>query len=627
MKRFLIVSIVLLVFPLSLMASESLPWDTDPSTVWPASSGQARMELRGDYLIDFGVEVVQAGQLQAERLTAPASVGDGRLWIYAPYGNFEAFSGGELAIGSNLRLERGNRVADFSDIRLIPTEQDRTAQLQVHDGGGNHLATITHIHALAHPERSELTLHNADLKGSAWLARHLGVPDLEGMPLGQMWLDLAIDVPADANLSRTTPDRGGLSCTGRPFWPQDDPSHIVDVELIDIGTIAYQGRETSTDRIKVAPSATLKNVGFGDAAWIPKFTTESFYTFVPRDQHPFLVWNMYRISDGRIEQLGASGVKHAFLTLNFNCTINCPGGNGHILWPGCEDVYSTGNNDDNFNQGPRDEILASEGLFWSTGSFFDPGSTGSQTNNSTTYQNRLMIKEAELSTAGADYFLDSWYVVQYDVDIWNSMGYHSISPSPSGSGWSFGPLGPFTNGPPINNWVAENTVDPMEGHEIVVLDGPTPAADYPDNMPSGHLRVLVKVTDLGGGEYRYNYAVMNFDFDHGIGEFAIPLSPGATVSETYMGGPADELDSPWPASVSANEVRFSAPAGEKLPWFTLYNFEIVVDQAPAADGGVTLVPFVDAGARDAHLPAAVLVDTLAPGSTSTVLFEDRFEAE
>ena len=68
------------------MASESLPWDTDPSTVWPASSGQARMELRGDYLIDFGVEVVQAGQLQAERLTAPASVGDGRLWIYAPYG-------------------------------------------------------------------------------------------------------------------------------------------------------------------------------------------------------------------------------------------------------------------------------------------------------------------------------------------------------------------------------------------------------------------------------------------------------------------------------------------------------------------------------------------------------------
>jgi len=79
--------------------------------------------------------------------------------------------------------------------------------------------------------------------------------------------------------------------------------------------------------------------------------------------------------------------------------------------------------------------------------------------------------------------------------------------------------------------------------------------------------------------------------------------------------------------VSASEVRFSAPAGEKLPWFTLYNFEIVVDQAPAADGGVTLVPFVDSGARDAHLPAAVLVDTLAPGSTSTVLFEDRFEAE
>ncbi|MDP0941895.1 hypothetical protein, partial [Klebsiella quasipneumoniae] len=76
---------------------------------------------------------------------------------------------------------------------------------QLLDPRGNHLATVSHIHALAHPERGELALHNADLQASAWLARALDLPVLEGMPLGQMWLDLSVQVPANANLSRTTP--------------------------------------------------------------------------------------------------------------------------------------------------------------------------------------------------------------------------------------------------------------------------------------------------------------------------------------------------------------------------------------------------------------------------------------
>jgi len=33
------------------------------------------------------------------------------------------------------------------------------------------------------------------------------------------------------------------------------------------------------------------------------------------DQHPYLVWNFYRLADGRLEQIGVSGAKHAFLTI------------------------------------------------------------------------------------------------------------------------------------------------------------------------------------------------------------------------------------------------------------------------------------------------------------------------
>ena len=225
---------------------------------------------------------------------------------------------------------------------------------------------------------------------------------------------------------------------------------------------------------------------------------------------------MYRINEGRIQQLGASGVKHAWLTINFRCEqnggVNC--GNSNILWPGCEDVYGSSTNDNNRDQGPRDEIFAGDGLFFSSPSFFDPGDTGSQTNFAGNFENRLMINEADLQTAGADYFLDSWYVVMHDIDIWNSMGYHSISPSPAGDGWTFG-LGPFTQDTPLAEWIPFPATDPNESHVGVVVDGPTPGGVYPDNQPDGHFRVLARAEEQGDGTYLYRYAVMNFDFPSG----------------------------------------------------------------------------------------------------------------
>jgi len=614
--------------------SNDLPWDTSPSTAWPAGEGQARIELRGDYLQDFGVNVVDGARIRNERLMTPVRVGDGRLWAWVPYGNFEAFNGGRLDIRSDLILRRGDRVADFRDIRLIPSEENKSAQLQILDARGNHLATITHIHALAHPERGELTLHNADIKASDWLASHLGLAELAGMPLGQMWLDLSLDVPSGADLSRTSPDRGTLSCTDRPFWPQDNanrpggrPEYLVDVRMETLSTVAYQGRQTGTDLIKVAPSATLKSVGFGDAIWVPKFSQLGLYPFQPRDQHPFLVWNMYRISDGRIEQLGASGVKHAFFTININCDINC--GSGNVLWPGCEDVYSSGTNDSNSNQGPREDIEAADGLFYSVGSFFDPNSTGSQQVNAGSFQNRLMINEPDLQVPGADYFLDAWYVVMHDIDIWNSMGYHSISPSTFSSGWTFGPLGPFVRDTPLTEWVPFPAVNADEAHVSVTIDGPTPDAVYPANQPSGHFRVLARVEDLGGGEYRYRYAVMNFDFDHGFDAFEIPLPPGAVVSDTFVGGPYDVMTTPWSVDVGPESVRFEAPNGQKLPWFTLYNFEITVDQAPGGQSNVAVVPVNTPGnPLEAHIPETFFVSVPSPASVQNeLIFEDRFEQD
>jgi len=627
-------TILALVACAPLMAND-LPWDTSPSSAWPAGSGQATFELRGDYLKDFGIDVVAGSRTRKERFSTEIKIDSGRLWAWVPYGNFEAFSGGALSARSDFVLRRGDFIADFRELTLVPSEDAKSAQLQILDRSGNHLATITHAHAAAHPARGELSFASSDVQGSDWLFNQLGLPELGRSPLGQLRLSLGLEVPPGADLSQTSPDRGGLSCQDRPFWPQNNasrpagrPEHLVDVSLIRMNTVAYQGREMGTDRVKVAPSATLKSVGFGDAVWVPKFGEMTSYQFDPIDQHPFLVWNMYRISDGRIEQLAASGVKHAWLTININCSINC--GNNNTLWPGCEDVYGSSTNDNNADQGPRDEIVASEGLFISSPSFFDPGNTGSQTNFAGDYENRLMVKESELETPGAAYFLDSWYVVMDDVDIWNSMGYRSINPSTAGSGWTFGPLGQFTSSTPLTEWIPFPATDPNESHVSVVIDGPTPDAVYPDNQPDGHFRVLARAEDQGDGTWLYRYAVMNFDFDQGFSQFEVPLPEGAVVSEPFMGGPDDVLTAPWNVTIDDASVRFTAPTGEKLPWFTLYNFEITVDQPPLAASSIALRPCAarNEGPRVSHIPAKLVVDAVGPGEfRSSRIFEDRFEAE
>jgi hypothetical protein len=597
-------------------------WQPDVSTAWPAGSGHGRIELRGDYLPDHGVDVIEAGLVRSERFQSRARIGDGPLWIYAPFGNFEDFTGGRLELETDIVLRHGDRMVSLERLVLIPGEFDRIPVFLVHDEAGNHLASITHSHSIIRRESGEIIFHNADVRATPVLARLLDQPALDGLPIGQIWLDVGIDVPPGADLSGHGIDYSGrgLTCATRPWWPQD--GHQLDVALIGIGSVAGGGFEPGTGRLKITPSATLKNVGDADVPWFRQLNpaSPSLYPHEPRDQHPFLVWNAYRIMDGRIEQLGASGTKHAFLTINVACTLNCS--NSNILWPGCEDTYGVGNNDSSTYQAPRDEIIASQGLWESCNSFFDSNCNGSQDGFSGSWNNRLLVDPAELNHNDAQYFLDAWYVIQYDVDIWNTMGYHSINPSAGGSGgYTFNPLGPFRQGPLLEEWVSKNTTDPMEGHAVIEVPSLTPELNYPNNMPQGHLRVLVKVHDLGEGLYRYNYAVMNFDFERGLDQFVVPLAPNATVFETWMSGPPDVLNAPWSADVHLNRVEFSAQQSDKLPWFTLYNFELVTDQAPVEGATVRMSP------QGAAAPQDIEVEMLAPGvfTINPDIFQDRFE--
>ncbi len=626
-----ICTLIFLAAASGLAWSSAADWVPEPTAAWPTGAGTGEMELRGDYLPDFGVEVHQAGRPLRQRVRAGFALEASQLWLFMPWGNFEGFSGGELRLSTDLSLHHGDQVLSLSDLRLVPAEQFRVPVLQMFDKSGRHLANITHIHLLADPDRGEVTFRNAEITATATFAELLERPELAEMPIGMLRLDLALEVPPGADVSGRGMDFSGrgLSCDDRPLWPQD--GHEVDVVLTNIGSVVGQGFEPSTGKLKIAPSATLRNFGEADVPWFRQFVPAdaSFYPFEPRDQHPYLVWNLYRIMNGRIEQLAASGAKHAFYTINNSCELNCDGHvplayRGHVLWPGCLDVYAAGTNDLGLYQAPRAEVSPSTGHWDSCGSYFDPACTGDQTGNAGDWEHRLLVDPQELNHGdeGAEYFVDAWYVVQFDVDIWNTMGFRQVNPSPGGhGGYTFGP-GPFQQGSPISHWVSEDSRDPMSVHRVITVPSLTPDEPYPNNMPQGHLRVLGRAEEVDDGLWRYRYAVMNFDFDRGIESFTIALPAEAELIDVWMGGPPDVLANPWTASRSGNQIEFQGQAGEILPWFTLYNFEVLTDAAPADDGGALLtVP----GCRE---PGSIAVEVPAPASAPLGgrIFQDRLEA-
>ncbi len=584
----------------------------DPKQVWQTEGGSMTLEIRGDFLPDFGIEILHRGEpvTTRQRLHFPVSQAE-PMKVHAPWGIFRSLlqDSGRLTVDTGLVFRRGGRELALDSIQLIPGENAGHPLFVAVDGQGNRLFTMSHIHVVLEPERGAMSAANAEVEASAYLAEQLGLPEMASMPIALGWLDLGMSVPEGAELAGVVP-----GCSERPIWPQEGQFEA-DVSLIGMGNVAYQGTQGGTGRIKTAPSATLKNEGLADIPWIGHFDDLSIYPYTPEDQHPFLVWNVYKMTDGRMEMLAGSGVKHAFLTINVNCN-SC--GSSHVLWPECEDTYSSGNNDTSTYQGPRDEIEASLGLWDNCGSFFDPGCTGNQTDFAGQWENRLLVDPTEFQQPDTQYFMDAWYVVQYDANIWNTMGFRPIDPSPSGGGW-FMNAGSFSQGPVISQWVPENTSNPMADHDVITIPSETPGAPYPDNMPQGHLRLLVKVTETQPGRFRYNYALQNYDFDRAMEGFRIDIPDGATVHDTWFGDIDDNAGNDWNITVNNDHVLFEAPAGNPLTWFTLFNFEIELDAQPVNSDVV-----LDLGA-DAVTPE-VSVNTLGPTTIMGLLFRDRFQS-
>ena len=584
---------------------------------WSAWGGQIGVRWNRDLLANLGVTVADApaGKLATQDFRLHewfALRQSGGLQFTVSNAALRKFVGGSVQMrgGFVLRLRDGSTI-DLRDLTLR-TRQDGSNVLDLVTSDGKvWLYSDSLMFRLADNDRG-LEVKSANVRISPLLANRIGVPEAAGWNLGDIAMNTEIFVQG-ADLS---PER---VCNPYP-WPDvavpNVPGAVYKADLFmqatqydPTGCQSCDGAGGNDGIASVAPNSTLRN-NVNDGSLMPTIagdplgTSSNLYTAniawhqmfsgvndpYGNDQHPFLIWNMYRFNaDGSVDQIGRSGVKHAFLTINAGCLDSC--NNFDSLGRGCGDTYGSGNNDSPSDMGPRSEIVPATGIWGRCGSIWDVNCTGTQhSNGNTSWTQRLQVHESQIdpiANPGATYMMESWYVARDDTNIYNSMATITGTPHFASSQWSLTGQTGFKLGPAIDRWVSPTAPAPN------TLNSEIPASE-------GHAKVAVKVVDLGNGTWRYIYAVENLDFaravieppatgpdprvvsNKGFDTFTVPIPAGANVSATTFHNGTLDGSGAWTASVGANSVTWSADvSAPTLDWGSMFTFSLTVNARPA----------------------------------------------
>lgn len=323
------------------------------------------------------------------------------------------------------------------------------------------------------------------------------------------------------------------------------------------------------------------------------------------NQHPVIAQHLYRIKDGRLEQIGISWLKHGFTALQGNeCSFGCSANpNGSALGVGCSDPYGSGLNGSQGN-GPRSEINAT------TGFFPYPYNLNPPVTDLTS--RRIRVAAADIApdqNLGAIYLSEGQYVAADDSlanNHHNNASYRRVTVSPAGFALSF-------SGPTVRQQAAIEgwaTLDPsVELSEVIVNNG--------------RFILGTKVTDLANGFWEYEYALYNMNSDRSAGSFTLPVGMGTVIQNLgfhdvsyHSGEPYSGAD--WTSSINADSVSWTTesfatnPNANAIRWGTLYNFRFQAASPPSP-------VLATIGLFKPGTPAEAVLQTQAPlpGGTNT----------
>lgn len=356
-----------------------------------------------------------------------------------------------------------------------------------------------------------------------------------------------------------------------------------DITLCEVYGLEQRGRDG--DIVGLSLGTTSWNVGTRAAVW----------RSVPDARHPVIAMNVYRLLDGRFEQIGHSWVKHGFYALsNTQCGGFCNITNGEFLGVGCTDTYTPATNAYQSGLGPRFEINPWTGAYDYTGSVLQTGLVGGDTQSSRMIRVRDDDFDADLND-GAQYFYEAFYIARDDVNTMNNAAWKPfLVAGQPGIGWIFDQTGQTSS--PNPGFAIQGA---YEGATLTTL-----AQFFPVNRgqaPDGRCLLATNVIDNGNGIWRYEFALMNVDMDRQVGSFEIEAPFGVVIKEVGCNAPehfAEPLNrpaalggvpidnTPWSWHRTEHSVRWST-ATNPLRWGTVYNFWFTAN-SPPIDGGVTL---------------------------------------
>ena len=316
----------------------------------------------------------------------------------------------------------------------------------------------------------------------------------------------------------------------------------------------------------------------------------------PDPRHPFMVFNLYRVSANRIVQVGSSWAKHApgpATTANacgFGCSVPT---DPYTLGIGCSDIYSAGYNGTQTVLGPRSEIDPWTGNYDYNSSILN-GPLGS----TTPVDRRLRVYDVDLDPSinpNSDLFVEALYIAHDDPNPGDNMIHEPVT---------------VTSGSPGNSWQFSLPELGQIGPAILAWPGAAISQITPDDGSDGEAFIAAKAFPLDATEttWRYEYAIWNHNLSRHVGELEIPLASGVEITDPYFQAPEIEsvgyADLPWQITIESDAIRWSAPAENPLRWGYLYNFSFSANAAPT--DGTLLVTGHD-------VSGAIITDSLIPG--------------
>lgn len=292
------------------------------------------------------------------------------------------------------------------------------------------------------------------------------------------------------------------------------------------------------------------------------------------DQHPVIAQNLFRLKNGRLEQVGVSWLKHGFCAVNeFTCGA-CQQTSCDTLGLDCADTYTAGLNGSATWRGARSEVNATTGDF--------PYPSILTATGDAAIRGRLQVDNADISpalNAGARYFVEVTYIAKDDLAAGN--GLNSVS-------WR------EINVPAVNSigFAAPTVVGQPAIHAWKDAD-PTVEVQTNAAANDGTFYLAYKTSDLGGGMWRYEYAAYNYNSDRSGQGLFIPVGPGVQISnigfkdiDHHSGEPYANTD--WIATTTGCGIQWQTddfatdPNANALRWGTMFNFWFDANAAPQA---------------------------------------------